>query len=281
MAHVAPHKKETVAKITRLMQDYPIIGIVDLENLPAPQLQKMREKLRGKVEIFMTKKRLMRIAFDQAKEKKENIDGLADYFRGMPALLFTKENPFGLFRTIKKSQSSAPAKAGQAAPKDIEVKAGATTFAPGPIIGELGSFGIKTGVEGGKIAIKQDTVVCKEGEEIGAKLAEILGRLDIKPMSVGLDLQAIYEDGTIFTKSVLDVDEDVLRENFISAAQDALALSMEIGHITRDNAPLLVTKAQAQAQALSLESAFVTKDTVETLISKAHAQMSALKALEN
>ncbi|MFP4424725.1 MAG: 50S ribosomal protein L10 [Candidatus Woesearchaeota archaeon] len=279
MAHVAPHKKETVAKISKLMQEYPIIGIIDMENLPAPQLQKMREKLRGKVEIIMTKKRLMRIAFEQVK--KDNIKELENYFRGMPALLFTKDNPFSLYRTIKKSQSSAPAKAGQTAPKDIEVKAGATNFAPGPIIGELGSFGMKTGVEGGKVAIKEDKVVCKEGEEISPKLAEILGRLDIKPMSVGLDLLAIYEDGTIFTKNVLDVDEGELKANFATAAQDALSLSIEIGHITTDNAPILVTKAHTQAQALSLEAAFLTKDTVETLLSKAHAQMSALKALES
>ncbi|MBI2112759.1 50S ribosomal protein L10, partial [Candidatus Woesearchaeota archaeon] len=36
---------------------------------------------------------------------------------------------------LEKNKSNAPAKPGQVAPKDITVKAGATSFAPGPIIG--------------------------------------------------------------------------------------------------------------------------------------------------
>jgi large subunit ribosomal protein L10 len=42
-----------------------------------------------------------------------------------------------LYKILQKSKSSAPAKAGQTAPNDIYVKAGKTSFAPGPIIGEL------------------------------------------------------------------------------------------------------------------------------------------------
>jgi len=155
----------------------------------------MREKLRGKVDIFMTKKRLMKIAFDQAKKDKNGIENLGDYFKGMPALVFTRDNPFTLFKILKENKSNAPAKGGQTAPHDIEVKAGGTSFAPGPIIGELGAFGIKTGVEGGKIAIKADKVVCKEGEVISSALAGILTRLGVNPMEVGLDLVGIYENG--------------------------------------------------------------------------------------
>jgi len=65
----------------------------------------------------------------------------------MPALLFTKENPFKLYNKLQKSKSSAPAKAGQTAPSEIVVPKGPTPFAPGPIIGELGALGIKTAVE--------------------------------------------------------------------------------------------------------------------------------------
>ena len=278
MAHVAAYKKETVKKITKLIADNPIVGIVDMENLPAQQLQKMREKLRGKVTIFMTKKRLMKIAFEQAGKEYPDIQKLQDHFKGMPALIFTSDNPFALFRTIKQNKSPAPAKAGQEAPKDIEVKAGPTPFAPGPIIGELGQFGIKTGVEGGKIAIKSDAVVCRQGEKISSKLAGILTRLGINPMEVGLDLIAIYEEGTIFTKDVLDVDEDQMRENFMLAASEAFNLSVEISFITRDNIQTLLSKAARDSHALSMEAAIPTKDTIQMLITRAELYASSLHA---
>ena len=279
MAHVAAYKKEVVKKVVELISKNPIVGIVDMENLPAQQLQKMREKLRGKVNIFMTKKRLMRVAFEQAEKDSPGISKLQDHFKGMPALIFTSDNPFALFRTIKQNKSAAPARAGQEAPKDIEVKAGPTPFAPGPIIGELGQFGIKSGVEGGKIAVKADVVVCKQGQKISAKLASILTRMGIEPMEVGLDLVAIYEEGTIFTKDVLDVDEDAMKEKFMRAALEAFNLSVEVSFITKDNIQTLVTKAARESHALSMEAAIVSKDTVEPLLSRAERQAIAISAL--
>ena len=143
MAHVAEYKKRIVQEIIDLANQYPIIGLVNMENLPAPQLQKMRAQLRDKIKFAMTKKRLIKLALEQAKNSKKGIEKLEDYFTGMPALIFTKENPFRLYNMLKKNNSPAPAKAGQIAPRDIIVPAGPTSFAPGPIIGELGQIGLK------------------------------------------------------------------------------------------------------------------------------------------
>src|SRR3989338_4447040 len=158
MAHVAEYKKKIVADLVRQLVSSPIIGAVDMENLPAPQLQKMRAQLRGKVSFAMTKRRLMKIAIAQAKEKKKGVEEIEKYLKGMPALIFTNENPFKLYRMLEKNKSPAPAKAGQTAPRDIIVPAGPTSFAPGPIIGELGQIGIRTGVEGGKVSVKSDSI---------------------------------------------------------------------------------------------------------------------------
>src|SRR3989338_1749214 len=170
MAHVAEYKKKIVDDIVRLIKEYPIIGVVNMENLPAPQLQAMRAQLRGKVALTMTKKRLMKIALEQVKNEKKGIEKLKEHLNGMPALIFTKDSPFILSKILQKNKSSAPAKAGQTAPKDIIVNKGSTGFAPGPIIGELGMIGIKAGVEGGKVAIKEDVLVARQGEQIKPKV---------------------------------------------------------------------------------------------------------------
>ncbi|MFH1401261.1 MAG: 50S ribosomal protein L10 [Nanoarchaeota archaeon] len=274
-AHVAAKKKQVVADFKKLIDQYEVIGAVDLENLPARQLQVMKDKLRGKVVLRMTKKRLMNIALDQSK--KEGISKLKDHFRGMPALLFSNENPFGLYSTIKKNKSKAPIKAGQKAPNDIVVPAGPTSFAPGPVIGELGAFRIKTGIENGKVVIKEDAVVAKEGTIISAKLAGILQRLGIQPMEIGLELRAVYEKGEILTKAVLDVDEDKVFAQFQQAASMTFNLAFNAGFPTKETITHMIAKAANDAKALAIAQDILTSETAPMIVAKAERQARVLK----
>lgn len=273
----APKKKKVVKDIVELIKKYPIIGVVNMENLPTPQLQRMRAQLRGKVELLMTKRRLMNKAIDQIKDKK-NIENIKEKMRGMPALLFTKENPFTLFKTLKQNKSKAPAKAGQTAPSDIIVPAGPTSFAPGPVIGELGALGIKASVEGGKIAIKSDTKVASEGDEISEQLAGMLTRLGIEPMEIGLDLLAVYESGTIYPKSVLDVDEEKFMSDLMLTASQAHTLAMEIGHTTPETIEPMIQKTYRAAKEIAKESKFLTDETASEMVEQAEREMLALKS---
>ncbi|MBW2965709.1 50S ribosomal protein L10, partial [Candidatus Woesearchaeota archaeon] len=275
--HVSEYKKKTVDEFVKLIKEYPIIGALNMENLPAPQLQVMKGQLRDTVVMRMTKRRLLKIAIEKVKAEKKGIEEIEKYLKGMPALLFSKENPFKLYKTLKKRKSSAPAKAGQTAPKDILVPAGPTNFAPGPVIGELGAMGIKTSVEGGKIAIKEDTVIVKEGEEIKANVAGMLTRLGIEPMEIGLDLVAVYEDGTIYTKDILDVDEEQLLAQLQDAHRWSFNLAVEAGYFTKDTIDLLVPKAFNEAKALALEANIMADAVAEELIAKAEAQGKSLK----
>lgn len=279
MSHVAPYKKDVVSRIERHILEYPIVGVVNMENLPAPQLQRMRAKLRGKVVVFMAKKRLMRIAFENAKAKKPGVEKLSESFAGMPAVIFTKENPFALFKVLKQNKSNAPAKAGQLAPHDIIVPAGATSFAPGPIIGELGQFGIRTQVESGKIAIKQDCVVCGQGLPISGKLAALLIRLGIEPMEVGLDLLATYEDGVIFKKDILDIDEKQFLAKLATLHNQAMALCVEIGYASSSTIKKLLSVAYLEARCLALDRNIITSDTIKDVLAKAERGAAALSSL--
>ncbi len=269
-------KLDAIKEFEGLLQEYPIVGAVNMQNLPAPQLQQMREQLRGTCVIRMTKRRLMNVAIDNIKEDKPGIEAISEHLKGMPALLFTKENPFTLFKILKKNKSPAPAKGGQEAPKDIKISAGPTPFAPGPIIGELGKFGLKTGVENGKVAIKEDKVVCKEGEEISQDLAALLTRLDIKPMEVGLAITAVYEEGDILTKDVLDIDEEAYLQDLQAAAAGAINLSINAAIPTPQTIEQLLTKAASNARNLSRESVYLTAETAQDIIVSAQSHVHAL-----
>ncbi len=274
-AHVAKEKKEVVSRLKKLIDEHKVVAAVDVENLPAKQLMNMRSQLRGKAYLLMSKKRLISIALDEAG--KEGLSELKKHLKGMPALLFSNDNPFALYKLLKKNKSPAPIKAGQTTPKDIVVKAGGTGFAPGPVIGELGAFGIKAGVEGGKVAIKEDKVVAKEGEQVSAKLAGLLQRLDIQPMEIGLNLVAAYEDGDVLGKDVLDIDEEAFMTQLKGAASDAFKLTIGVSLPLKENIELLLGKAQMEAIALADTQSILTKDTINRLLGKAEAHAEALK----
>ena len=270
-------KEKTVQEFSTLLQEYPIVGVVNMNNLPTKQLQNMRSQLRKTVVLRMTKRRLLKKAIDAAKAKKPGIEKLIPYMEGMPAMLFTKDNPFALQKKLAKNKSKAPAKAGQIAPNDIEVKAGPTTFAPGPIIGELGAVGIKAGIEGGKVTIKADSVVAKKGDVISDKLAGILARLGVEPMEIGLDLTAVYEHGTIFTKDILAIDETVYLNNIRQAARWAVNLAIETAYPTKDTTHLLVQKAFRDAKGLGVSQGIMAKELVSDILAKAQREMLSVK----
>ena len=280
-AHVADYKKEIVNELVKLIHEYPIIGVVNMENLPAPQLQTMRAQLRGKFFITMTKRRLIKLAFEETKSKKKGIEQLEKHLGGMPALIFTKENPFKLSRTLQRSKSPAPAKAGQTAPRDIVVNKGATPFAPGPIIGELALAGIKSGVENGKVAIKEDAVVAKAGEKIKPKVAEILTRLGVQPMEVGLDLVAVYENGLIYGRNVLSVDEKEYLKRLSNAARWAFNLAVYSSYPTKQTIQVLIGKAHNDAKNLGIAQNIFDKGIIEILLGKAQQQMQSVKSTAN
>jgi large subunit ribosomal protein L10 len=272
-------KKELVLKTIEAIQKYPIVGVVNMENLPAQQLQKMRAMLRTKgVKIVMLRRKLITLALNEAsKAGKKNIEQLIEKMKTMPALIFTNDNPFTLYGTIQKNKSEAPAKAGQTLPKDVVVPAGATNFAPGPIISELAAVGIKTKVDNGKLTIIEDTTVAKDGDVVSPKLAETLKRLDIKPMEIGLDLVAVWENGLVFNAKELHIDEAEYIDNLTQAAKWAMNLAMESGYTTKETVELLLQKGHREAKAVAIEAAVINDDTRDDILAKSEREAQSLK----
>lgn len=249
-AKISGEKKQSVDDFAKLLLDYPIVGIINVETLPSRQLQAMRGKLRKDVLIRMTKRRLLQRAVDKIKDKKKGIENIMNYAGGMPALLFTKENPFKIYKAISKSKSKSPIKPGQKAPFDIVVPKGPTSFTPGPVISELATLKIKAGVEAGKIAIKEDSTVLKEGESCSPLLSSMLMRLGIEPMEIGLNLVAVYEDGMIYEQKVLSIDDEKLKSDLGQAHMWAINLGVEAKVPAKEIIEIMLIDAERNAKAI-------------------------------
>jgi large subunit ribosomal protein L10 len=263
---VSQKKRETVKDVKSLLKDCSVIGILDMTSLPARQLHDMRKKMKDNARIMMVKKRLISIILKES--------GL----KGQPALLMSKENPFRLARMIAESKSPAPARGGDIAPIDILVKAGPTSLPAGPVIGELQKVKIPAMIEGDKIAIRQDTLLVKEGEEISPEQADIMAKLGIEPMEIGLDMVAALEDGIIYSKDVLFVPQEEYLNDLKNAAQRAFNLTCSIGYYTSQNIGIFLSRAHSEAFGLSMEAGLVNSETIGFLLSKGYSQAEALKA---
>lgn len=269
---VSPRNKAFADKIRAYSKKYSIIGVVDVEGLPAPQFQRIRASIKKNAEVLIVKKNLIELVLDELESSHKGIKALVQKANGVVGLVFTNDNPFTLYKFVKKNKSTAPAKAGQVAPKDIVVPAGPTSFAPGPIIGELGALKIKAGISAGKVEIKEDSVVAKEGDSISVALAGVLSRLGIEPMEVGLNIKAIYEEGFIYSRDTLDVDEDAILAQLKQAASDSFRLSLGLHYPTAENISLLVGNASRDALSLGIGIAYPAAETIKQLLTKAQSQ---------
>ena len=228
MAHVAEWKKEEVKELAGIINEYDVIGIVDLLNIPAKQLQEMRKSLNGKAVIRMSKKNLIDLALEDCNADKNNIVDLSGHMDGQVALIATEMNPFRLYKILEDSKTSAPAKPGSIASDDIVVPEGDTGFEPGPFLGELQQVGIPAKIDKGKICVQKETVVVAAGEEVSKQVAATLARMDINPMEVGIDLKAVYEEGSIYTSDVLAIDEEQTLADLQKAFSGAFNLSVGV-----------------------------------------------------
>ncbi len=268
-------KKENVENLKGLIEEYPVIGILNMYKMPAPQLQIMRKELKKDAKIKMSKKSLMKLAIENSNKK--NIKELEKYLKGQPSFIFTKMNPFELYKYLKNNKTPAPAKAGDVAPKDIIVKKGNTDLPAGPAIGNLSDAGIVSKVQDGKIHVIKDTTVAKEGEEIKPPVANVLNMLGIEPMEIGLDLIVAYENNILFDKRVLDIDEEEFKGKLTNCIFSAINLSINSSYLTDITAPMAIQKAFIEAKTLALEAGIYTKDVIEELLAKANREAMALK----
>ncbi len=271
-AKINPRNKAYADKLRALAKKYSIIGIVDVEGLPAPQFQRIRGTIKKTAEVLIVKKNIINLVFKELEKSHPGISALSDKMNGVIGVIFTNDNPFTLYKFVKKNKSSAPAKAGSIAPTEIVVPAGPTSFAPGPIIGELGALKIKAGISAGKVEIKADSPVAKEGDVISAELAGVLTRLGIEPMEVGLNIKAIYEEGTLYDRAVLDVDEDAILADLKGEVARCHALSIGLKYFTKDNISHFIGEAGRDSLGLGVGVAYPAAETIGKLLSKASAQ---------
>ncbi len=269
-------KVKKIDEIAEKMQTSKTIGIVDMKGIPAGEMHNLRNKLRENMHIEVVKKSIIKFAIEKCKEKLKGIEELKEKLEGMPAIILSQLDPFKISKLFSQNKAPAFAKPGQIAPEDIVISAGPTPFAPGPMLSELKSKGLKVKVEAGKIVVQEDSVIVKKGEEISEDVADLLIKLGIKPMEIGLEFSGAWEEGYVFGKDVLVFDVKEYISKLESAANQAFKLSIGLPYPTKQNISLLISKAFNEAKTLAKEKDIFVDALAGEILAKAQAQASEL-----
>ena len=270
-----PQKKmQMYQQLQELPNKYKVVALVRMEKVRSSQLLPLRKKFKGEVEIVSIKDKVAQKSLSTLKIP--GLEKLAEKLVGQCVLMFTNMSPIRLNILLGKNKIMMAARGGDKASIDVVIKAGNTGITPGPILTDFKEAGVSTKIDQGTVWITKDSVAAKKGDTISAKLATLLSKLDVKAVEEGIVLNSALEEKIVYNEEELTVDLEKYRAAFAQAHQEALALSIEIGYVTKENVNIILSRAAQQARSLAVESGFLTEDTKESTIQRAHGQAKSL-----
>jgi len=226
-------KEEYCEKLRALFTKYNKILVVGADNVGSSHMQSIRQSIRGKGVLLMGKNTMVRRVI---RTEFEQFAPLLPSLEGNVGLLFSDSDLSELRDTVLSHKVGAPAKAGAIAPCSVTIPAGDTGLEPTQTA-FLQALNIASRINKGQIMILNDVKLIEEGEKVGASQATLLQKLKINPFSYGLTVQVIFDDGSTYAPSVLDLNFDVLSKKLNFAATRIACVSLAIGYPTLPSVP--------------------------------------------
>jgi large subunit ribosomal protein LP0 len=232
----AAWKANYFVKVVTYLDEYPKCFIVGADNVGSKQMQQIRIALRGMAVVLMGKNTMMRKAIRGHLENNQALEKILPHIRGNVGFVFTKGDLNEVREQLLLNKVRAPARAGAIAPCPVIIPAQNTGLGP-----EKTSFfqalSIPTKISKGTIEIINDVPILKVGDKVGASEATLLNMLNISPFSYGLQIEQVYDSGSIFSPNILDIKPEDLRAKFQQGVANVAALSLAIGYPTIASAP--------------------------------------------
>jgi large subunit ribosomal protein L10 len=248
MRGAVPLKKvRAVNELISLLLKYKTVLFADFSAISSPQLQQLRLKLRNLAVLKVAKNKIIKIAFKKVVNNEKIMYEIEKILTGNTLLLFTNENPFSIYFILEKNKVPRYAKPNDIALNEIIIPAGNTGLTPGPILSKFGACKIPTKVQEGAVWITKDTVVARKGDIISADLADILKKLNIKPIYTGIRVKLAISNGLVIRPEDLKIDPDEYKRQITLAFQESLKLCLGAMFITSEAAPLIIQKAYLEA----------------------------------
>jgi len=246
----ATWKANYFTKIVQLLDEYPKCFLVEADNVGSKQMQQIRISLRGHAVVLMGKNTMMRKAIRGHLVNNPKLETLMNHIRGNVGFVFTKEDLVSIRDMLLANKVKAPAKAGALAPLDVSVPAQNTGLGP-----EKTSFfqalNIPTKITKGTIEITNNVALIKAGDKVGMSEATLLNMLGISPFTYGLVVNKVYDSGSIFDPTILDITDEDLKTHILAGIRNIAALCLKIGYPTVASVPHSIINGMKNCMALA------------------------------
>lgn len=246
-------KAKYTMRLAQYLDEYPKVFVVGADNVGSRQMQKIRVSLRGHAVILMGKNTMMRKTIRGQAGKNSNLEKLLSHVYENVGFVFTKEDLNSIRDKLLENKVAAPARAGAIAPVDVTIPAQVTSLGPEKTA-FFQALQIPTKITRGTIEIINDVHLIKIGEKVGASEATLLNMLNISPFSYGLIIRQVYDSGSCFEPSILDIKPADLRAKFTQGVQRLAAFSLGINYPNQASAPHLVFGGFKRLLALAAET---------------------------
>lgn len=242
-------------RLEELINTYSKLFIVSADNVGSAQMQQIRMKLRDSNSVMlMGKNTMVRKVITNYLESNPGhpFAAILPMVKGNIGFVFTNGDLSQVRDDLLENRVPAPARVGALAPIDVVVPPGPTDCEPG-MTNFFQTLQIATKIVKGRIEITTAVDLLKAGDKVGSSEAVLLQKLGIRPFSYGLVLEAIYDNGSVFTPEVLDITPEILSAKFAMAVSNVAALSLAVGYPTLASVPHSIINAFKTCVAVSVE----------------------------
>jgi len=274
-------KQNFFIKFSKLLEEYPKVIIASGDNVGSNQMQKIRIELRGKAQMVMGKKTIMRkVIRGLASEGKQSPwETVLPHVKGNIAFVFSKGDLHEVKKILEGNKVSSAARAGTIAPNDVVVPAGNTGMEPTKT-SFFQALSIPTKISKGQVEIISDVPLIRTGQKVGTSEASLLQMLNIKPFRYGLRLLTVFEDGGLYEAKVLDITPDDIVNKFRAGVLKIAALGLQIGYPTMASVPHSIVRGFKNVIAVGLITGYSFPKLEEFKNASAAAPAKAAPAAE-
>ncbi|KAG9005805.1 ribosomal protein P0 (A0) (L10E) [Tulasnella sp. JGI-2019a] len=274
-----PAKEIYFQKLKHLLETYPSIFIVNVDNVGSNQMHQIRVALRGKGVVLMGKNTMVRRALRILLSELPQFERLMPHIKGNIGFVFTSGDLKEIRTIITSNTVAAPARAGALAPIDVTVPAGNTGMEPGKT-SFFQALSIPTKIARGTIEIVADVKVVLAGTKVGTSEATLLNMMNISPFTYGMNVIQIYQDGNIFAPEVLDIDSQELIDRFLKGIKTIATISLALNYPTIVSVSHVLVNAYKNLLAVSIgtEYTFEGSEKIKEMLENPEAFAAAAAA---
>jgi len=156
-------------------------------------------------------------------------------------------------KIIDQETREAPAKAGALAPEDVWIFAGSTGLDPKQTA-FFQNLNIQTKIVKTQIEIVSDKQVIKANTKIEPGQAALLDKLKIRPFNYKMKIKKVYDNGSIFEPTVLNISNDVVLKSFQAAINNIAALSLGAAYATKASVPHIILNSFKNLASVTFET---------------------------